>query len=146
MCLVNISRGTVLARRVRRAAGFWSRLVGLIGAPELPAGEALVLEGCRAVHTCFMRFPIDVAFLDGEGKVLAVLFALPPYRFTLPVRGARRAVELPAGTLASSGTQPGDRLFLGSGGPHGSRQRPEKGRRKEPAERSLGGGAGPRQA
>ncbi|WP_211230080.1 DUF192 domain-containing protein [Desulfovirgula thermocuniculi] len=117
VCLVNLSRGTVLARRVRRAAGFLPRLVGLIGASELPAGEALILEGCRAVHTCFMRFPIDVAFLDGEGKVLAAVAALPPYRFTLPVRGARRAVELPAGTLAKTGTMPGDRLFLGNEGP-----------------------------
>ena len=97
---------------MRRAAGFWSRLVGLIGAPELPAGEALVLEGCRAVHTCFMRFNIDVAFLNEKGRVLKILVNLRPCRFPRPVPGAFQVVELPAGTLSRTGTLPGDTLVF----------------------------------
>lgn len=112
MLLFNFSKKAVLARRVRVATSFWTRLVGLIGKPFLPAGEALVIKRCRAVHTCFMRFNIDVAFLDERGKVLKILVNLRPYRFPRPVPEAFQVVELPAGTLGRTGTLPGDMLTL----------------------------------
>ncbi|MGQ9824612.1 MAG: DUF192 domain-containing protein [Desulfotomaculales bacterium] len=112
MVLINVSKKAVLARRVRTAASFWTRLAGLIGKPSLPAGEALLLKKCGAVHTCFLRFKIDVAFLDRRGKVLEMVTDLRPYRFPRPVRGACQVVELPAGTLQRTGTLPGDVLTL----------------------------------
>lgn len=110
MRLVNVTRRTLLARDVRVASNFWTRFRGLMGRREIEPGEALVLEKCCAVHTCFMRFCIDVIFLDRDGKVLKTLMNLPPYRFTRPVPGAHRVVELPAGILLKTGTVPGDTL------------------------------------
>lgn len=110
MRLINLDRKVLLARRVRWAANFWDRLKGLLGERELPAGEALVLEKCRAVHTFFMRFNIDVLFLDEGDTVLEMQTNVPPGRLAGPVRRAHRVVELPAGVLLRTGTLPGDQL------------------------------------
>ena len=106
----NLTRGTVLGDRVGRAVSFADRLVGLLGRDGLADGTGLWLEPCSAVHMWFMRFPIDVVFASADGEVVAVVANLRPWAATLPRRGARAALELPVGTLARSGTTPGDRL------------------------------------
>ena len=69
----------------------------------------MLLEACASVHTCFMRFPIDLCFLDGGWRVLRVVEALPPWR-SASALGASRVLELPAGSLAASGVREGDVL------------------------------------
>jgi hypothetical protein len=110
MRLVNRRTGAVLAERVERARSFWRRLRGLIGRAALPEGDALSLEPCNGIHTFFMRFPIDAVFLDRERRVLRVVEAMAPYRSTRLYRTVVQVVELPAGTLARTGTRPGDDL------------------------------------
>ncbi len=104
----NPSRGHRLAAAARHADTAWARAVGLLGSAD--AGGGLVIEPCSSVHTCFMRYPIDVVFLDPDDRVLAVYAPLVPWRFTRWVRGARRVVELEAG--GAGGTAVGDRLEL----------------------------------
>ena len=65
---------------------------------------------CRSVHSLGMRYPIDVAFLDARGVVVGILEGFPPNRVGRVVRDARGALELRVGTLAATGTAPGDRL------------------------------------
>ncbi len=60
----------------------------------------------------FMRFPIDVVFLDSEGKVLRVYAPLKQWRSSRIVRGAKQTLELPAGTVAASDTRVGDLLVI----------------------------------
>lgn len=108
MKLTNLTRGTVLATEAARACTRAERRRGLIGRSGMAPGEALVFERCRQVHTFGMRFCIDVLFLDCGGKVMACVRKLPPRRLTRVAWRARAAVELPAGTLASTGTVPGD--------------------------------------
>jgi len=74
-----------------------TRMVGLLGRSGLDAGHALVLEPCDMVHTWFMRFPIDVLFLDKDGTVLHAYDDLRPFRLAWGTRRARRTLELPAG-------------------------------------------------
>jgi len=84
---------------------------GLLGRATLPAGEGILLRPAGSVHTFFMRFPIDVVFLDRDRTVVGVRHRLAPWR----VAGARHAVaalELPAGTAAEAGIQEGDVLVL----------------------------------
>jgi uncharacterized membrane protein (UPF0127 family) len=57
-----------------------------------------------------MRYPLDVAFLARDGRVVALYEGLPPGGRTHWHRDARHALELPAGTLAATGTREGDRL------------------------------------
>ena len=104
----NAARGTVLGTRIGVADRWWTRLRGLLGTPPLGAGAGLLIEPCRAVHMAGMRYPIDVAFLDRGGAVVATYAALPPGGRTRWHRAARQALELPAGTLAATGTVEGD--------------------------------------
>ena len=108
--VLNLDRDAVLGTRVGLADGWWSRGRGLLGRRALHSGEGLLLTPCRSVHMFGMRFPLDVAFLDGEGTVVGQYPDLAPWRRTRWHRAARHALELPAGTLAATGTAPGDRV------------------------------------
>jgi uncharacterized membrane protein (UPF0127 family) len=88
--------------RVVVADSYWTRLRGLLGRRELGPGEGLLLRPASSVHTAFMRFPIDVVFLDDELRVLDVVEAVPPWRVKAK-RGARAVLELGAGEAARQG-------------------------------------------
>ena len=106
----NRARGTVLGTRIGLADRWWYRLRGLLGRSTLGDGEGLLLRPCRAVHMAWMAFPLDVAFLDARGGVVASYHALPPGGRTRWHTDARDALELPAGTLARTGTVNGDTI------------------------------------
>jgi uncharacterized membrane protein (UPF0127 family) len=106
----NPVRGTILGTAVGLADGLWSRWRGLLGRRRLAPGEGLLLTPCRSVHMYGMTFPIDVAFADDAGTVVAAYAGLAPGRRTWWHRDARHALELPSGTLAVTGTCVGDRL------------------------------------
>ena len=107
--LVNRTRGAVLAVRVERAVRMRDRLRGLLGRSSLPEGNALAIEPCNSIHTFFMKFAVDAVFLDRRGRVVRAL-SLRPWRATRVYPGAAQVVELPAGTLARTGTREGDEL------------------------------------
>lgn len=102
--------GHPLAARVDLALSGLRRLRGLIGRAPLAAGEGLLLRPCAGIHTCFMSYPIDAAFLDAQGNVQAIRADLRPWRLTPVFAGALATLELPAGTLAQAGVEPGDLL------------------------------------
>ncbi len=110
--IVNLTRGTVLAQRAERARSFMARLRGLMFRSHLPAGSGLVIEPNNNVHTFWMRFAIDVVFVDGADRVVGLVPAMPPNRPYAGARRARRTIELPAGTIAASGTHLGDQFAL----------------------------------
>ena len=78
----------------------------------LPAGGGLVIEPCSSIHMFFMRYPLDILFLDKQGKVVFMYRGIKPWRLGRVVRGARLAIELPEGTIAESGTQIGDTVSI----------------------------------
>jgi uncharacterized membrane protein (UPF0127 family) len=108
--ITNQTKGTELASDARVARSYWSRLVGLLGKPSLPAGEALVIEPCTSVHTAFMRFAIDVLYVDPSRRVVKSVADLKPFRASGVLRGRCSVVELPSGAIAASKTAPGDQL------------------------------------
>jgi uncharacterized membrane protein (UPF0127 family) len=110
MTVTNLTRNTVIGDRISTARRWWQRLRGLLGRDGLGEGEGLLLEPCRAVHMMGMRFALDVLFVDRDRSVVAVYPGLAPGARTRYHRDARAALELPTGTLAASGTVPGDRL------------------------------------
>jgi len=95
--------------RVMHAASFRSRLLGLLALPRLQPGEALALRPCASVHTCFMRYAIDVLYLDRDGVVLKVVPALKPWRFSA-CWGARTTLELAAGEAERLRLRQGSRI------------------------------------
>jgi uncharacterized protein len=108
--VTNLTRGSAVASRVQLATRWGQRFRGLLGRRGLAPGEGLHILPCNSIHMFFMRFPIDVAFLDAEGRVVRAVHALRPWRATRLYLQAHSALELQAGALARSGTCEGDLL------------------------------------
>lgn len=108
---VRIDDETVVCERCLLADSAWLRMKGLLGRPSLAEGEGILLRPAAAIHTGFMRFPIDAVFLDRTLRVLKVVPDLRPWRFAARL-GAQAVLELPAGRCARVGLRPGDRLTL----------------------------------
>ena len=108
--IANLTRGTSIAERCRVASSLAERTVGLLATPQLPAGEGLLIERTQSIHMFFMRYPIDVAFVDGGGTVRRVVSGLRPWRVVWWARGARDCIELPVGALSASRTEAGDHV------------------------------------
>ncbi len=106
------ARGTDVCEHCVVADGPLTRMRGLLGRAELPAGEGLLLRPAGSIHTHFMRFPIDALFLDRELRVLDVRNAVRPWRMARK-RGARAVLELHAGEAERRGVKVGDVLRLG---------------------------------
>jgi uncharacterized membrane protein (UPF0127 family) len=101
--------GRVVCERCTVARSALARMRGLLGRRDLPAGEGILLRPASSVHTAFMRFPIDVLFLDREGTVLKIAADLRPWRAAAQ-RKAKAALELAAGEVARRGLRVGERL------------------------------------
>ena len=86
-----------------------TRNVGLLKHKGLNAGEGLWIVPCEGVHTFFMKFAIDLVYVDRKLKVRKVRNAVPPWRLSACLT-AHSILELPAGTAHQTGTQPGDEL------------------------------------
>lgn len=108
MIVFNRTRGSVLGNRIAPAETFLARSRGLLGRNALGEGEGLWISPCRCIHTFGMSFPIDVLFLDREGRVLGVHPDMSPSRVTRYAWSAAGALELPAGTVRRTGTSRGD--------------------------------------
>ena len=87
----------------------WERMRGLLGRPVPGPGRGLLIERCPSVHTFGMRYPIDVVFLSGTGRVVRVVRNLKPWRVARGGKGAQAVVELAAGVV---GRVPPDSLFV----------------------------------
>ena len=105
--LINRRTGHVLATQVFTAFDSASRRRGLLGIDGLQPGRALII----AIHTWFMRFAIDVAFVARDGRVVKVRHQLRPWRMSGVMRGYA-VIELPSGTLAATDTAAQDILSL----------------------------------
>jgi len=103
--------GTVVCARCKLADHSLARLRGLLGREGLDPGEGLLLRPASSIHTFFMRFPIDVVFLDRELVVLGIHDTIDPWR-TASERGAKVVLELPAGESSRRGLTVGDQLTL----------------------------------
>ena len=99
--------------KLRVASGFWSRFRGLMLARPLPADAGLLITRCTSVHTCFMRYALDVVYLDATGRVTQCVARLRPWRMHASSRAhgrARHVLELAAGSIERLGIRAADRL------------------------------------
>jgi uncharacterized protein len=111
MALKNSRSGAVLASSVELAMTSAERRRGLLGRDSMAPDSAIVITRCNAVHTFWMRFAIDVAFVDSSGTVKKVVEGLIPWRIAGTLF-ASTVIEFPAGTLKDGVLQVGDRVFL----------------------------------
>lgn len=107
--ILNLTKERVVCERGFVANRALPRMRGLLGRSHLPEGEGLLLEPAYAIHTAFMRFPIDVVFLDSHMRVMKVVDSLPPWR-TAGAHLAFSTLELAAGEARRRDVTVGDRL------------------------------------
>jgi uncharacterized protein len=114
---VNQTRAAVLCEHLEEAGGMTGKSRGLLGRDSLEAQAGMLFEAGRlepfmCVHMMFMRFAIDVVFLNRHGRVIRIDHNLRPWRISSIVWGARKALELPAGAAARSQTEVGDQIIF----------------------------------
>ena len=109
--LRNQQTGTVVATHLLPAFDSKTRNVGLLGRQSLDPRTAMIIAPTNAVHTFFMRFPIDIAFVEKDGRILKIRKRLPAWRMAA-AWGAYAVVEMAAGSFEVAGTGTGDRLTV----------------------------------
>lgn len=95
---------------IRVAETGLTRIVGLLGERELRRGDGLLIVPSQSIHTWGMQFPIDVAILDGQWRVIAMRRHVRPFRMTRMFWKAAAVLELPSGMLDSTCTSVGDAI------------------------------------
>jgi len=114
---LNQTRATVLCENLEDAGGMAGKSRGLLGRDGLEAEAGMLFEAGRlepfmCMHMLFMRFAIDIVFLDRDGRVIRINHNLRPWRISSIVWGACRALELAAGAAARSQTEIGDQIIF----------------------------------
>ena len=107
----NQTRNAVLGDAVDVADTSEKRRVGLLNHKRLEPGDGLWIVPCESVHTFFMKFPIDLVYVDKKRRVRKVRNAVPAWRLSACL-SAHSILELPAGTAERTGTRPGDELLI----------------------------------
>ncbi len=107
--VVNLTRDTVLASSLEVADTGKTRGKGLLGRESLSSGEGLWIIPCESVHTFFMRFAIDLVYLDREKRVKKLRCKVVPWRMSACL-SAHSVLELPSGIIGATRTQCGDKL------------------------------------
>jgi uncharacterized membrane protein (UPF0127 family) len=105
----NLTRRTVLATSLEVADTGEKRNKGLLGRKALAPGGGLWITPCESVHTFFMKFPIDLIYLDRKQQIKKLRHAVPAWRMSACL-SAHSILELPAGTIRNTQTDYGDTL------------------------------------
>ncbi len=100
--LIDEATGDVLLQTVETADTFWKRLRGLQFRRSLPSDRGVFLTPCSSLHTCFMRFPIDVLMLDADNLVLEHRRNIAPWRFVFCPKKTVSVIETSAEALSDT--------------------------------------------
>ena len=113
LLLRNSTRSETLATHVEKAKSLFSRMKGLLGRPDLDNHHTLWILNCNSIHTFFMKFSIDVIFVNKGLIVKAVYRNIKPSRFILPIWGASSVFEFSSKALEDKIIEKGDQLDVG---------------------------------
>ena len=108
----NVRNGKELSNNVDVSDTLFKRMKGLLGKSEMQNGESLWIKPCMSIHTFWMKFPIDVIFLNKKNHVVATIKNLKPNRLTRLYPKAVSVLELPAGTIEATSTEIGDEIEI----------------------------------
>ena len=105
MKILNTTRKTTVADHAQAAVTLLSRMRGLLNRTSLNEREGLVITSCQQIHMIFMRFPIDVIFVDKTYKVVGLVKNIQPFAVSPIFWKASFAIELPIAAIEKSRTQ-----------------------------------------
>ena len=106
LILVN---GEVVSHKMRVARNIFSRMLGLMFSVDLPDCDGFLISPCNSIHTFFMRYSLDVLFLDNDFKIVKAIYGLSPWRMTWVYFKSRHVLEMRAGTM-NKGLKTGEML------------------------------------
>jgi len=115
MQLVNKTKNQLVVAHLAEANTLWSRLRGLLGRTSLPDDEGMLFDLNNSIHTFFMKFAIDVVFVDKNWRVVKTFAAVKPGRMIWPILTARATLEFSEGTIARAKIEIGDQLNVSGG-------------------------------
>ncbi len=110
--IINLTKNQILAQTVYIADTPIKRMKGLIGFKSLKTSEAMLIKPCNSIHTFFMRFPIDLLFIDKDNIIIKAMSDIKPYRFSPLYLFSRAVIELSSGTIRNTGTKEGDQISI----------------------------------
>jgi len=109
--LVDKNGGQAIAQKAEIANTFFSRMIGLMFRPDMDADEALLFYDAPSIHTCFMKFPIDIVFLNKDMQVIRICSSVGPWKAVF-CSGAHLTIELKGGCAAAARLSLGDFVAL----------------------------------
>lgn len=112
MKIFNKTSNMFLAEEAFVADSLFLRIKGLLGRKDIAGNQALVIKPCNAIHSFFMRFPIDVLFVDGNNRIVAVEKSFKPWRIGKLYTKAKYVVELKSGIIDKALIRVGDEIAL----------------------------------
>jgi uncharacterized protein len=108
LAMTNVRTGKTVTSSIDEAKGLWKSFKGLMFRKEMPADYGLIFRPAKGIHTHFMRFPIDLIYLDKNDAVSKIRPAMPPWRFDFT--NASGVIEMNAGVASALDIQVGDKL------------------------------------
>ncbi|MCB0406622.1 MAG: DUF192 domain-containing protein [Bdellovibrionales bacterium] len=109
---MNKTKNTIVANQIEEAKTFFERSRGLLGRKQLSQGHALWIHHCSSIHTFFMKFDLDLIFVDKNLKVQSIYQNVKPWRVIIPGFSARSVFEFSAGQLNHDIIEKGDELYV----------------------------------
>lgn len=101
--------GEVVSHKMVTATNIFSRMIGLMFSVDLPSCDGFLISPCNSIHTFFMRYSLDVLFLDKDFKIVKVIYGLSPWRLTWIYFRSSHVLEMKAGTM-KKGLNAGEKL------------------------------------
>lgn len=112
MLLKNKTTETIISQNLMVADNYFTRLKGLMFTKELPDQDALQIIPCGQIHTFFMKYSIDVLYLDTDNNIVSVDEELKPGSIGKHVKKAVSVVELPAGKIKEKNIKAGEKIEI----------------------------------
>jgi uncharacterized membrane protein (UPF0127 family) len=112
--LIEKTSKELIAAEIIRANTLFDKLFGLITRRRLRDREGLLIENCNSIHTFWMRYSIDVVFLDKKNQVLAIYYGVKPFRATPFIKNAFFVLEFNSGAIEKTSLMPGDLISFES--------------------------------
>ena len=112
LSITNITKTSCISSRACLANTFFSRLKGLLGRNGFKGIDGFFIPKCRAVHTFFMQFPIDIICINKDFRVIRIVRNLQPYKNFTCLLATHGVIELPEGMITSTKTELGDYIEM----------------------------------
>lgn len=112
MEIYNQRTNQLISSNVEMANTYFKRLKGLMFKRSIPSDFSLIITPCNSIHMFFMRFPLDILFVNKENQVVGVSSRIKPWRLSKIYFKAHYVIEMNAGTIERLNISKGDILFI----------------------------------